>query len=251
MAGFSKGIVAKEASESGDPNWSREDVRYSTIDYLPSTTENAVGPHVHDPRSGEILEADVQYYHNVMNLAKNWYFVQAGPNDPRAQQLPLPDDLMCNLVKYVVAHEVGPHARLPAQHEGQLDLHDRADSRSEVGEGERPHADADGLLALQLRRAAGRRDRRRSISSRRSGPYDKWATMWGYKPIPGAKTPEEEKPTLDKWAREQDAKPYLRFSTEGGGGDRSGRRTPKPSATATPSRRRRSASRTSRACPRC
>ncbi len=79
MAGFRKGIVAKEASESGDPNWSREDVRYSTIDYLPSTTENAVGPHVHDPRSGEILEADVQYYHNVMNLAKNWYFVQAGP----------------------------------------------------------------------------------------------------------------------------------------------------------------------------
>ncbi len=67
MAGFKHAIVAKEASESGDPNWSREDVRYSTIDYLPSTTENAVGPHVHDPRSGEILEADVQYYHNVMN----------------------------------------------------------------------------------------------------------------------------------------------------------------------------------------
>jgi hypothetical protein len=107
LAGFRKGIVAKEASESGDPNWSREDVRYSTIDYLPSTTENAVGPHVHDPRSGEILEADVQYYHNVMNLAKNWYFVQAGPNDPKAQQLPLPEDLMCNLIKYVVAHEVG------------------------------------------------------------------------------------------------------------------------------------------------
>ncbi len=108
MAGFKNGIVAKDApSKAEDPDWSIEDMRYSVIDYLPSTTENAVGPHIHDPRSGEILNADVQYYHNVMNLAKNWYFVQASPNDPRAQQLPLPEDLMGKLVRYVVAHEVG------------------------------------------------------------------------------------------------------------------------------------------------
>ena len=107
MAGFRNGIVAKEAFESGDPDWSGEDVRYSVVRWLPSTTENAVGPHIHDPRSGEILEADVQFYHNVQNLGKNWYFVQAGPNDPRAQQLPLPDDLMGELIRYVVAHEVG------------------------------------------------------------------------------------------------------------------------------------------------
>ena len=107
-AGFKNAIVAKEApSPAVDPDWSAEDARYSVIRWLPSTTENAVGPHIHDPRSGEILEADIQFYHNVMNLARDWYFVQVGPLDPRAKTLPLPDDLMGRLMQYVVAHEVG------------------------------------------------------------------------------------------------------------------------------------------------
>src|ERR1700754_176676 len=107
-AGFKNAIIAKEApSKSEDPDWDPEDARYSVIRYLPSTIENASGPHVHDPRTGEILESDIQYYHNVMNLARNWYFVQVGPLDPRARKLPLPDDLMGELVRYVIAHEVG------------------------------------------------------------------------------------------------------------------------------------------------
>jgi hypothetical protein len=104
-AGFKNAIIGMEAPN--DPEWSPEDARYSVVRWLPSTTENASGPHVHDPRSGEILESDIQYYHNVQNLTKNWYFVQAGPNDPRAQQLPLSDELMGELMRYVVAHEVG------------------------------------------------------------------------------------------------------------------------------------------------
>ena len=107
-AGFKNAVIAKEApSATEDPDWSPEDARYSVIRWLPSTIENASGPHVHDPRSGEILETDIQFYHNVMNLARNWYFVQAGALDPRARTLPLPDDLMGRLVEYVAAHEVG------------------------------------------------------------------------------------------------------------------------------------------------
>jgi hypothetical protein len=107
-AGFKNAIIAKEApSKQEDPYWDPEDARYSVIRYLPSTIENASGPHVSDPRTGEIIESDIQYYHNVMNLQRDWYFLQVGPLDARAKHLPLPDDLMGRLIEYVVAHEVG------------------------------------------------------------------------------------------------------------------------------------------------
>ena len=107
-AGFKNAIIAKKApTAEEDPDWSPEDVRHSVIRWLPSTTENASGPHISDPRTGEILNADIQFYHNVMNLARDWYFTQVGPLDPRAQKLPLPDDLMGRLLEYVVCHEVG------------------------------------------------------------------------------------------------------------------------------------------------
>jgi len=105
---FSGKVVLKDCTltMTQDPDWAPEDARYSVVRWLPSTIENAQGPNVHDPRTGEILESDIYMYHNIMTLQRTWYFTQVGHLDPRARMWPFPDSLMGRLVEFVVAHEV-------------------------------------------------------------------------------------------------------------------------------------------------
>ncbi|HWZ30484.1 MAG TPA: zinc-dependent metalloprotease [Bryobacteraceae bacterium] len=224
-AGFKNAILAKDApTPQQDPNWTPEDVRHSVIRWLPSTVENASGPHISDPRTGEILNADIQFYHNVMNLARDWYFVQVGPLDPRAQKLPLPDDLMGRLLEYVVAHEVGhtlgfqhnmkASSMYPAEKVRDKEWVRKMGHTPSIMDYSRFNYVAqpeDGIAAEDL--------------IPRIGPYDVWATKWGYTPIATAATPKDEKPTLDKWAREQDNTPWFRFSTANSAGADPGEET--------------------------
>ena len=211
-AGFQIAIIGKKApTPEEDPAWSPEDVRHSVIRWLPSTTENASGPHISDPRTGEILNADIQFYHNVMNLARDWYFVQVGPLDPRAQKLPLPDDLMGRLLEYVVAHEVG-HT-LGFQHNmkasSMYPFEKIRDKEWVTKMGHTPSImdySRFNYVAQPEDGIAGGPD-----SAHRAVRH--WATKWGYAPIADAKTPDEETADAAQVVQEQDDKPWLRFST--------------------------------------
>src|SRR5262249_44272599 len=209
MAGFKNAIIAKDApTAEQDPDWSAEDARYSVIRWLPSTIENASGPHISDPRTGEIIEADIQFYHNVMNLVRDWYFVQVAPLDPRAQKLPLPDELMGRLLEFVTAHEVG-HT-LGFQHNMKASSMYPADKIRDR-EWIRKMGHTPSIMDYSRFNYVAQPEDHIDVADLVPGlgPYDRWATMWGYKPIQGARTPDEEKKTLDEWARQQDQTPWL------------------------------------------
>ena len=224
-AGFKNAIIAKEApTPEEDPTWSPEDLRNSVVRWLPSTTENASGPHISDPRTGEILNADIQFYHNVQQLVEDWYFVQVGPLDPRASKLPLPDDLMGDLLGFVVAHEVG-HT-LGLQHNMKASsMYPAEKLRDPEWLKTMSHTPSimDYARFNYVAQPEDKVDPKLLIPG--IGPYDKWAIHWAYAPINSAQHSDDENKTLDTWAREQEKTPWLRFSTDRAQGADSGENT--------------------------
>jgi hypothetical protein len=224
-AGFLKAIVAKDApTPQEDPDWTADDARYSVIRWVPSTTANAMGPHVSDPRSGEILSADVEIYHNVQQLARDWYWTQVAPLDPRVKTMPIPDEVMGDILVFIVAHEVGHSLGLPHNFKASaLYPIDKIRDKSWVRKNGHVPSLMDYSRFNYVAQPEDGLDPRDLIP--KIGPYDIFSIKWGYTPIPSAKTPDEEKPTLNALCKAQDTTPWLRFSTAGARGTDPGEET--------------------------
>lgn len=213
QAGFKNAIMAKDPpSPEEDPEFSPEDVRYSVIRYFSSDIQNAFGPHVHDPRTGEILESDIGWYHNVMNLLRNWFFVQTAAVNPDARGVSFKDEVMGRLIRFVSAHEVGHTLGLPhnwgasaaypvdsLRSAAFTDTHGTAPSIMDYARFNYVAQPGDGVTNLMPD----------------IGIYDKWSIKWGYSVLPDAASPDDERAMLNAWVVERASDPLYFFGRPG------------------------------------
>ncbi len=209
-AGFKNAVRVLNPPDSlQDPEFCPEDARYSVIRYFPSPIENAYGPQVHDPRSGEILESDIGWYHNVMNLLKGWYFTQAIA-DPRAHKVPFPDSLMGELVSTVAAHEFGHTIGFP--HNMKASNSYPVDSlRSPTFT--KKYGTAPSIMDYARFNYVAQPGDGASLMPK-VGPYDDFAVNWGYRVLPNIRKADDETDTLNAWIRAQDSNPMFRYGRQ-------------------------------------
>ncbi|MEJ7691942.1 zinc-dependent metalloprotease [Daejeonella sp.] len=211
-AGFKNAITAIEPP-ANDPDWSPEDARYSVIRYFASNIANAYGPHISDPRSGEIMESDIGWYHNVMNLVRNWFFVQTAAINPDARTPRFKDEIMGQLIRFVSSHEVGHTLGLP--HNFGSSVAYPVDSLRSITFTKRMGGTAPSIMDYARFNYIAQPGDEGVILYPGIGDYDKWAIKWGYAWFDN-QTPEQEAKTLNKWTIEKAGNPAYFYGQQTG-----------------------------------
>ena len=214
QAGFKNAILAKRApTKEEDSTWSLDDARNSAIVYKPSDIPNASGPSISDPRSGEIMESHINWYHNVMELLRNWYMIQCGPLDPRANQMAFDDALMGQLIRFVSSHEVGHTIGLRHNYGSSSAV--PVDSLRNKAWVEKNGHTPSIMDYARFNYVAQPQDKVSEIGLfPRIGDYDKWAIEWGYRRFDQFRDQEEEKGYLNQWVMDRLKNKRLWFGTE-------------------------------------
>ena len=211
-AGFKNAITCLEAP-TDDPDWSPEDSRYSVIRYFASNIPNAYGPHVADPRSGEIIESDIGWYHNVMNLLRNWFFVQTAAVNPEARAPKFKDEVMGQLIRFVSSHEVG-HTLGLAHNFGSSSAYP-VDSLRSASFTQRMGGTAPSIMDYARFNYIAQPGDKGVLLYPGIGPYDKWAIKWGYTWFDENETVEETAKRLNKWTIAQLKDPIYFYGRQG------------------------------------
>ena len=214
-AGFKNAIIGKMApTPEEDPEYSPEDVRYSVIRYLASPIPNANGPHVSDPRSGEILESDINWYHNVMTLLHNWFFIQTAAINPDARGNSFKTETMGELIKFVSSHELGHTIGLP--HNMGSSVAYPVDSLRSASFTSK-YGTAPSIMDYARFNYIAQPEDKGVALMPNIGIYDKYAISWGYRPILDTNA-KDEKATLDAWILKHAGDPMYRFGHQQAGG---------------------------------
>jgi hypothetical protein len=213
-AGFKNAIVAKLApTKQQDSTWSLDDARNSAIVYKPSDIPNASGPSIADPRTGEIMESHINWYHNVMLLLRNWYMIQCAPLDPRARKMEFDDALMGQLIRFVSSHEVGHTLGLRHNH-GSSSTVPVENLRNKAWVEANGHTPSIMDYARFNYVAQPEDSIKEAGLFPRIGDYDKWAIEWGYRRFDELKSPDAEQTKLNAWVIEKLKNNRLWFGTE-------------------------------------